>query len=113
MATTDHAFEGFPTDGLEFLTQLANKDKPWFDKNRAVYETSVVAPTKAFVVALTERLQEDIAGSIVGQPKTNGSIAPINNDLRFAPNKPPYKDHLLLRFWDGPNKRLHRRSGSA
>ena len=30
--------------------------------------------------------------------------APINNDLRFSPDKSPYKDHLLLRFWEGADK---------
>ena len=38
-------------------------------------------------------------------PRANGSIAPINNDLRFSPGKSPYKDHLLLRFWEGPEKK--------
>ena len=103
MADTE-SFSGFPREGLEFLTALGSKDKAWFDENRKTYEQSVVAPTKAFVVALGERLTE-VAPGIVAQPKTNGSMAPINNDLRFSPDRAPYKDHLLLRFWDGDNKK--------
>jgi uncharacterized protein (DUF2461 family) len=72
---------------------------------RAVYETQVVAPTKSFVVAIGDRLSEEVVPDIVAQPKANGSIAPINNDLRFSPAKSPYKDHLLLRFWEGPQKK--------
>lgn len=98
-------FSGFPREGLEFLTILGGKDKAWFDDNRSTYEQAVVAPTKAFVVALGERLTDEIAPGIVAQPKTNGSIAPINNDLRFSPDRAPYKNHLLLKFWDGDNKK--------
>ena len=98
-------FTGFPTEGLKFLTTLGTKDKAWFDKNRKVYDEMVVGPTKAFVVAMGERIADDIAPGIVALPKANGSIAPINNDLRFSPDKAPYKDHLLLRFWDGPDKK--------
>jgi len=105
MASAPDPFTGFPSEGLSFLTTLGGKDKPWFDKNRKVYEESVVAPTKAFVVELGRRLADEISPAITAQPKTNGSIAPINNDLRFSPDKSPYKDHLLLKFWEGENKK--------
>ena len=98
-------FTGFPQEGLDFLADLAERDKPWFDANRAVYDTQVVAPTKSFVVAIGDRLAEEVAPDIVAIPKANGSIAPINNDLRFSPDKSPYKDHLLLRFWEGADKK--------
>ncbi|MDH3302624.1 MAG: DUF2461 domain-containing protein [Acidimicrobiia bacterium] len=98
-------FSGFPREGLEFLTVLGTKDKAWFDRNRSTYDRAVVGPTKAFVTALGERLADEISPGIVAQPKTNGSIAPINNDLRFSPDRAPYKDHLLLKFWDGENKK--------
>lgn len=98
-------FTGFPAAGLAFLDDLSRNDKAWFDDHRDIYANAVVAPTKALVVALGERLCEEISPGIVAQPKTNGSIGPINNDLRFSPGKAPYKDHLLLRFWDGPNKK--------
>lgn len=98
-------FEGFPAEGLEFLDELGSEDKAWFVANRKTYDAMVVAPTKAFVTALGERLVESMGREIVAQPKTNGSIAPINNDVRFSPNRPPYKDHLLLKFWEGPDKK--------
>jgi len=105
MAQDVASFTGFPTEGLSFLTTLGGKDKAWLDQNRATYDQSVVAPTKAFVVALGERLADEISPGIVAQPKTNGSIAPINNDLRFSPDRSPYKDHLLLKFWEGDDKK--------
>lgn len=98
-------FTGFPAEGLAFLTELGRRDKAWFEENRATYDQAVVAPTRAFVTAIGERLADSFAPGIVAQPKANGSIAPINNDLRFSPDKPPYKDHLLLRFWEGQDKK--------
>lgn len=99
------SFDGFPKTGLDFLTTLGTKDKSWFDANRATYDTDVVPAAKAFVVELGELLADRISGGIEGQPKTNGSIAPINNDLRFNPDASPYKDHLMFKFWEGPNKK--------
>lgn len=98
-------FDGFPSEGLDFLRELGGRDKTWFDANRNTYQASVVAPTKAFVETIGARLAAGIAPAIVAQPKANGSIAPINNDLRFSPDKSPYKDHLLLRFWEGEDKK--------
>lgn len=98
-------FAGFSKTGLDFLTTLGTKDKTWFDENRKTYDAEVVAPAKAYVVAVGELLAERISPGIEAQPKTNGSIAPINNDLRFNPDASPYKDHLMFRFWEGPNKK--------
>jgi uncharacterized protein (TIGR02453 family) len=99
-------FDGFSKEGLRFLTTLGSKDKAWFDANRKTYETEIVAPTKAFVADLGEALAQTIFRSLVAQPKTNGSIAPINNDVRFSKDKSPYKDHLLLKFWEGADKKM-------
>ena len=98
-------FDGFPQAGLDFLLELGQNDKAWFDANRKVYDAEVVKPAKAFVSALGAQLQADISEAIEAQPKTNGSIAPINNDLRFNPDASPYKDHLMFRFWEGPVKK--------
>jgi uncharacterized protein (TIGR02453 family) len=100
------SFDGFPQTGLDFLRELGENDKAWFDERRKTYASEVVAPAKAFVVAIGERLEAGIAPNIVALPKANGSIAPINNDLRFSPGKSPYKDHLLFRFWEGEDKKM-------
>ncbi|MEM7095262.1 MAG: DUF2461 family protein [Actinomycetota bacterium] len=98
-------FAGFSKTGLDFLTTLGTKDKAWFDENRKVYDAEVASVAKAYVVAVGELLQDRMSPAIEAQPKTNGSIAPINNDLRFNPDASPYKDHLMFRFWEGPNKK--------
>ncbi len=97
-------FSGYSKDALEFLRDLPSRDPDWFKSNRKDYESLIVGPTKALVSDLGDRLREDLP-DIVAEPKTNGSIGPINNDLRFSPDKSPYKDHLLLRFWEGSPKK--------
>jgi uncharacterized protein (TIGR02453 family) len=97
-------FRGYTPRALDFLGSLPKRDPEWFKANKADYQQLIVEPTKALVVDLGEHLQ-NIAPDIEAQPKTNGSIAPINNDLRFNPDAAPYKDHLMLRFWEGAPKK--------
>lgn len=99
------AFTGFPPSGLSFLTQLGSQNREWFQEHKKQYDVDVAQPAKDYVESMTELLQDKISPLIVGQPKTNGSIAPINNDLRFNPEASPYKDHLLIKWWDGDDKK--------
>lgn len=100
------SFTGFSADGLAFLSELGRDDKAFLDANRDTYENEVAARAKAFVVAMGEALAENVSPNIMAVPKTNGSISPINNDVRFSKNASPYKDHLLFRFWEGPDKKM-------
>lgn len=97
-------FPGYDREALDFLEALPTRNPDWFKANKADYQRLIVEPTKALVVDLGEQLQAS-APNIEAQPKTNGSIAPINNDLRFNPDGSPYKDHLMLRFWEGAPKK--------
>jgi len=98
-------FSGFSPDGLTFLAELGSKDKPWFDEHRKTYQSEVVVAAKAFVEAIGEALAEGSYPLIQAVPKVNGSMAPINNDLRFSPDASPYKDHLMFKFWEGAEKK--------
>jgi len=100
------AFTGFPAAGLVYLTELGGQDRDWFQANKARYDAEVAQPAKDFVTVMTGLLQGTISPLLDGQAKTNGSIAPINNDLRFNPDAFPYKDHLLLKWWEGENKKV-------
>lgn len=97
-------FDGYPKEAIGFLRDLPTRSPDWFKAHKSEYQELVVAPTKALVIALGDALGDELP-DLVAQPKTNGSIAPINNDLRFAPDKPPYKDHVMLRFWEGAPKK--------
>lgn len=99
-------FEGFHEETLKFLMELKmNNRKEWFDENRGRYDRYVVEPSKAFVAAMGERLRE-ISPDIVAEPKVNRSLFRLNRDVRFSPDKTPYKTHLGLIFWEGPRKRM-------
>ncbi|MEM7140917.1 MAG: DUF2461 domain-containing protein [Actinomycetota bacterium] len=99
------AFTGFPQSGLSFLTTLGTKNREWFQANKAQYDAEVAQPAKDFVEEMTACLHDEISPLIIGQPKTNGSISPINNDLRFNPDASPYKDHVMMKWWEGDDKK--------
>lgn len=98
-------FAGFPKEGLELLAALPGMDKEAFGRARPRYGPLLQAPIREFVEAMGPALQERISVGIQYAAKTHGSIGPINNDVRFNPDRPTYKDHVLLRFWDGESKK--------
>ncbi len=99
-------FEGFPPDALGLLGALPMGNRDWYRASKREIDTALLNPAKALVEALGERLRSDLSPTFEAQPKVNGSISPLNEDLRFAPNKPPYRDYLMLNFWDGAPKKL-------
>ncbi|MEK9509436.1 DUF2461 family protein [Gemmatimonadota bacterium Y43] len=98
-------FVGFPREGLALLARLPRFDKTEFDASRNAYRSGLQDPAKAFVTDLGAALLADLGAEVEAVPRTNGSIGPINNDLRFNPDGARYKDHLLFRFWEGPAKK--------
>jgi len=102
------AFTGFSDDTIRFLGELTlHNEKAWFDRNRLRYEEVWVEPAKRFVEALGPKLQR-LAPGIRFEPRINGSLMRINRDVRFSKNKEPYKTHLDLWFWEGPDKTWQR-----
>lgn len=100
------AFSGFTKETVRFFTSLRkNNNREWFERNRETYETQVMAPARAFVTAMGERLKA-IAPRIVAAPKVNKSIFRINRDTRFSQDPSPYKTNLGIYFWDGLRSRM-------
>ena len=96
------AFAGFPREGLEFLAGLAaDNSRAYFDAHRTTYESALLRPAKAFVVALGDELRTRVAPGLRAEPRINGSILRINRDTRFSADKRPYKEYLDLWFWEG------------
>lgn len=85
---------GLSPESFKFMADLwQNNNKPWFDANRSRYEAHVKAPLKA--------LAEDLAipvSSILPEFAGKAKVSRINNDLRFAKGKPPYKQHMWVSF---------------
>jgi uncharacterized protein (TIGR02453 family) len=99
-------FTGFPRQTLTFFQDLAqNNSKSWFDAHRREYEDYVLAPARDLVLDLGERLKK-IAPGIVADPRINQSLFRLNRDIRFSPDKTPYKTHLALWFWEGSRPRM-------
>ncbi|MGB0969724.1 MAG: DUF2461 family protein [Mycobacterium sp.] len=98
-------FTGFPPAGLALLARLPTLDVGEFAAVRDDWQALLLAPARDLVEELGACLTEQVSPGLVGSPKVNGSIAPINADVRFNPQGPRYKDHLLFRWWEGTPKK--------
>jgi hypothetical protein len=99
------SFTGFPHAGIVLLARLPSLDTAGFAAGRGEWEELLLEPARHFVDDLGVVLVERISSGLVADSRVNGSIAPINRDLRFDPHGPRYKDHLLFRWWDGTPKK--------
>ena len=72
-----------------------NNNRNWFDENRKRYDEHVRLPLKAMAETLSEPVS-GILSDFFGKPK----VSRINNDIRFSPNKPLYKEHMWVSFRD-------------
>jgi uncharacterized protein (DUF2461 family) len=98
-------FTGFQPAGLALLARLPGLDQAGFAAEHANWEQLLLQPARQFVDDLGARLVRQISPGLIGQAKVNGSISPINRDLRFDPHGARYKDHLLFRWWEGSPKK--------
>ena len=85
---------------FEFFRSLAkNNRKEWFEANKGRYEEVVLDPAVRFVRDAGARLKK-ISPHLVGEAKPyGGSISRIYRDIRFSPDKSPYKTHIGIHFW--------------
>jgi len=99
-------FSGFSQDALGLLGALPLGSPDWYAENKPEVTAQLIDPARALVIDLGARLRSELSPGIEAQPKVNGSISPLNEDLRFAPDKPPYRDYLIVNFWDGSPKKM-------
>jgi uncharacterized protein (TIGR02453 family) len=101
-----NTFSGFPNRTVTFLCDLAaHNDRDWFAAHKGEYEDAVLAPARAFVLAMGERLRR-LTPAIRFDPRANGSLFRIYRDTRFSPDKSPYKTNLGIFFWEGGGPRM-------
>lgn len=75
-------FSGWPEEALDFYDGLAaDNSKTYWTDNKAVYTDKILKP----MTELTEELAEEF-----GEPK----IFRPYRDVRFSPDKSPYKTHI-------------------
>src|ERR1700716_1352125 len=78
-------FAGWPKPALQFFHGLKrDNSKAFFEANRQVYEEQVRQPMEALLGEIERDLGPDIEVKIFR----------LNRDLRFSPDKRPYKEHL-------------------
>jgi uncharacterized protein (TIGR02453 family) len=104
---SDVPFTSFPPQTLQFYRQLEqNNNRQWFTAHKQDYTDYVQVPALAFIPAMGARLQTIVPG-IIADTRTNGagSLMRIYRDIRFSPDKTPYKTNLGIVFWEGPGKK--------
>ncbi|WP_346927469.1 TIGR02453 family protein [uncultured Arthrobacter sp.] len=90
-------FAGFRPRALSFLRQLKRHNtRPWFEANRAVYESDLREPMRALVEEVDVALAT-VAPEIIGDPRR--SMFRIHRDVRFSKDKSPYKTNAAVWFF--------------
>jgi uncharacterized protein (TIGR02453 family) len=108
MGTT--TFPGFGKDARRFFAELSgHNDRTWFRANQDRYTRTVLEPAVAFVEALGSRLARSYPSLQWGtQLNGAGSIMRIHRDVRFSPDKRPYKENLGIVLWLAPGAKMER-----
>ena len=89
-------FTGFTPAAIQFFLDLAeNNYKPWFEANKAVYETELKEPFKALITAMAPAMY-DIDNRFELRPYR--VLSRIYRDTRFSKDKSPYKTCLWMTF---------------
>ena len=89
-------FPGYSPAALDFLRKLArNNRRPWFQRNKHIYEQEIKAPTIELVTAINHQLM-DFAPNYISAPKK--AIFRIYRDTRFSHDKTPYKTRVAVVF---------------
>lgn len=85
-----------PVEALTFLSQLKdNNDRDWFASHKADYERHVKAPLLLLAGALSEALAP-LAPAYASPAEK--AVRRIYRDIRFSPNKTPYRTELEILF---------------
>lgn len=93
---------------FDFLRELReNNDREWFKANRARYFSDVRDPMLEFIADFAAPLAE-ISPHFVADPRPNGgSLFRIYRDLRFSPDKTPYKTNVGAHFRHAAGRDAH------
>ena len=84
-------FAGFADKDARFFKALAkNQDREWFAAHRGEYEQGWLAPMKALLAEIREKLVARYKHEEIAAPK----VFRIHRDVRFSKDKAPYKTHI-------------------
>lgn len=90
--TPAQRFTGFSPAALKFLRDLAkHNDRAWFVPRKQIFEHELLEPLQALVADATEALRK--AKIPIGADPMRSTFR-IYRDIRFSPDKRPYKTNL-------------------
>jgi uncharacterized protein (TIGR02453 family) len=90
---------------IKFLKNLQkNNNKPWFEKNRAVYEDAK-ADFAGFIQTLIDRHSKK--DKSIKDLKAKDCVFRINRDVRFSKDKSPYKNNFGASINRGGKKSVY------
>ncbi len=93
------------TTTLKFLKDLTkNNNKPWFDKNRPVYEDAKTDFTTFIQAVIDKHGKKDDS---IKDLKAKECVFRINRDVRFAKDKSPYKNNFGASINRGGKKSVY------
>jgi uncharacterized protein (TIGR02453 family) len=102
---TKHFNSMLQTTTLKFLKDLEkNNNKPWFDKNRSVYEAAKT-DFASFIQALIDKHGKK--DDSIKELKAKECTFRINRDVRFAKDKSPYKNNFGASINRGGKKSVY------
>ncbi|MCG8479451.1 MAG: DUF2461 domain-containing protein [Spirochaetales bacterium] len=102
------SFAGFGPNAQRFFFELGeNNNKTWFQENRGRYEDEILRPAERFVSSLGRELAA-LVPDVAFDTRRNGagSVMRIHRDVRFSPDKSPYKLNLGVVFWVGEGRKV-------
>ncbi len=101
-------FPGFDASLFQFLEELTdNNNRPWFQANKARYESEVREPSLAFIRAFEPRLKKISPYFVASDRRVGGSLMRVYRDTRFAKDKTPYKTNVGIQFRHEFGKDVH------
>jgi uncharacterized protein (TIGR02453 family) len=90
-----------------FLELKQNNSKEWFRDNKERYEHMVRLPLQRFIMDFEQPLRR-ISPHFRADPRpVGGSLFRIYRDVRFSPDKSPYKTHGGIQFRHEQGKDVH------
>jgi uncharacterized protein (TIGR02453 family) len=113
----------FTPEFFAFFRDLAkNNNKEWFTKSKERYEKAVQEPSLRFIRDAGAALQKVSSYLVADARPFGGSLSRIYRDIRFSPDKSPYKTEVGIHFWHAkasgpehmaPGYYLHLASGES
>jgi len=98
----------FGAELFKFFEELEhNNNRNWFLANKSRYENDVREPMLAFIAGFAPHLRK-LSRHFVADPRpSGGSLIRIYRDVRFSPNKLPYKTHVSAHFTHFRERDMH------